>query len=299
MRSTCLPFLLSLILLALPAVSVGATISQPQALDSRIPAEIAAQPAVEPRPTRTLMVPPWGVGADQHNTYFIKLLELAMDKTRVEDGPVLISIYPESLSGARFMAEIKNKRAIDVIWNGTSSQRERELLPVRISLLKELNESRVLLIRKEDQWKFDQVHSLADMRRFTAGAGADWPSADILRNNDMSVMTVTNTNLLFPMLRAKRFDYISRNLSEAWAEAQAFEKEGLVIERNLLLHGGVPFYFFVHKDNRALAARIERGLQRAQDDGSFDALFMSEPGFKQGMDILADKNRRLLQLNTH
>jgi ABC-type amino acid transport substrate-binding protein len=237
------------------------------------------------------------VGSDHQNTYFIKLLKLALSKTEAEEGPVELRIFPEHLSGARFMAEIKNNRTIDVIWNGTSPQRERELLPVRISLLKVLNENRVLLIRKEDQQKFAAVKSLEDLRMFIAGAGADWPSADIMRHNNMPVTTVTNTDLLFPMLRAKRFDYISRNLSEAWAEAQAFEKEGLVIERSLLLRGGVPFYFFVHKSNRELAGRIERGLQRAQADGSFDALFMSEPGFQRGLEILSDPDRRVLELS--
>lgn len=285
--------ILPLLLIAASCAS-AATISQPA--EALVAAAASHSASVEPQ---VYMVPPWGVGADQQNTYFIKLLRLAFDKTSAESGPAVVKIYPEPLSSARFMAEIKSKRTIDIIWNGTSQQRERELLPIRFSLLKDLNENRVLLIRKEDQWKFDQVHSLSDLRRFTAGAGADWPSADILRHNDMPVMTVTGTNLLFPMLRAKRFDYISRNLSEAWAEAQAFEREGLVIERSLLLRGGVPFYFFVHKDNRELAARLERGLQRAQADGSFDALFTGEPGFTQGMEILADPNRHILQLNTH
>lgn len=296
MRLTYLSLILSFLLPAFSDAVVAATISQPQRPDAQVSAPSAMSPQADEPKAQTLVVPSWG--ADQHNSYFLRLLTLALDKTRAEDGPVVIQVFSQNLSSARFMAELKNKRTIDVIWNGTSSQRERELLPVRFSLLKELNESRVLLIRKEDQGKFEQVHSLADLRRFTAGAGADWPSADILRYNDMPVITVTNTNLLFPMLRAKRFDYMSRNLSEAWAEAQVFEKEGLVIERSLLLRGGVPFYFFVHKDNRALATRIERGLQRAQADGSFDALFMGEPGFRQGMEILGDGNRRVLQLNT-
>lgn len=299
MRLTCLFSLLSLVSLALPAVSWSMTLSQPQVAEAQVAPVVAPEPVAAAGPIPVLVVPPWGMGADQHNSYFLRLLGLALEETQAEDGPVALRFYPENLSSTRFMADIKNKRTIDVIWNGTSNQRERELLAVPISLLKELNESRVLLIRKEDQWKFDQVHSLADLRRFTAGAGADWPSAEILRHNDMPVRTVTNTNLLFPMLKAKRFDYISRNLSEAWAEAQAFEDEGLVVEQGLLLRGGVPFYFFVHRDNRELAARIERGLQRAQADGSFDALFMSEPGFRQGMEVLGDPKRRVLQLKTH
>ena len=36
-------------------------------------------------------------------------------------------------------------------------------------------------------------------------------------------------------------------------------------------------YFFVNRDNVALAERIERGLRRALADGSFDRLFREHP----------------------
>jgi hypothetical protein len=162
-----------------------------------------------------------------------------------------------------------------------------------------LNEYRVLLIRKEDQEKFNAVHSLDDLRKLTAGTGADWPSTDILRNNHLPVITVGNASLLFSMLAAKRFDYMSRNLSEVWGEADAFERNGLVVESTLMLHGGVPFYFFVNKDNKKLAERLERGLKMAIADGSFDQLFFSTPGFKRGTDEIAFAKRRVLQLRTN
>lgn len=244
-----------------------------------------------------IVIPPWGVGADTEDTYFQKLLTLVLAKTEATDGPALLKTFPERFSSIRFMADLKNNVTLDLLWYATSKQREEDLLPIRISLVKELNEYRVLLIRREDQAKFANIQTLKGLQAFTAGAGADWPSADILRKNGMPVTTVNNISLLFPMLKAKRFDYISRNIFEVWAEVKTFEKDDLVIENTLLFHGGVPIYFFVNKNNKKLADRIERGLKIAIADGSFDELFLSSPEFVQGNNMLLDKQRKVLILN--
>ena len=247
-------------------------------------------------PKTTVVIPPWGVGANLNNTYFIRVLNLVFAKTEASDGPVEIKTSAEKFSTMRFMSDLKNGVTLDLVWYATSKQREQDLLPIKISLTKDLNEYRVLLIRKEDQEKFHQVKSLNDLRKFTAGAGADWPSGDILRNNGMPVVTVNNISLLFPMLKAKRFDYISRSVFEVLDEQKAFEKDGLEIEKGLLLRGGVPIYFFVNKNNLPLADRIRRGLEAAIADGSLNQIAANAEEFKWGEAQLANPDRRVLPL---
>ena len=45
----------------------------------------------------------------------------------------------------------------------------------------------------------------------------------------------------------------------------------------MLLHYPAANYFFVAPDNEALAERLETGLRRALEDGSFDELFRTHP----------------------
>jgi hypothetical protein len=135
------------------------------------------------------------------------------------------------------------------------------------------------------------------LRKYTAGSGSDWTSTEILKNNNLPVVVVNRSTVLFSMLKAKRFDYISRNMFEAWEEEELFRGDGFVIERALLLHSGVPYYFFVSKNNTALAERIERGLKLAIADGSFDDLFFSTQGFKRGSEEIKAGKRRLIELN--
>jgi hypothetical protein len=242
-----------------------------------------------------VVVPPWG-GAGAPSEYFVRVLALAFSKTEATEGAVDIQAYPELLTGGRFVADLKNNKTVNVMWHGTNAEREQDLIAVPISLTKNLNEYRVLLIRKEDQEKFNRVHSIDDLRKFTAGSSTDWPSKDILKQNDLPVLTVANWSLLKGMLKMKRFDYISRNIFEVWEESVRYENDGLVVEQTLLLHGGVPFYFFVSKANPALAARIERGLRIAIADGSFEKLFLSIDSFRRGEAELKNGKRRLLEL---
>lgn len=244
-----------------------------------------------------IVVPPWGKDNDPQNAYFIQLLTLAFSKTEPTDGAVDIQAYPEYLTGTRFVADLKNNKTVNVIWHGTNLQRERDLIAVPISLTKELNEYRILLIRKEDQEKFSNIKNLNDLRKFTAGTAVDWPSRNILQHNNLPVIAVTNTSLLYTMLKMKRFDYMSRNMFEVWAEAERHQQDGLVIEQTLLLHGGVPFYFFVSKANPKLAERIERGLKMAIADGSFEKLFLSDENFRHGITEINSGKRRLLELD--
>ena len=65
----------------------------------------------------------------------------------------------------RLRAELAS-RSIDLLWSPTSPELEAEFLPVKVSLLKELNNYRLLLIRPETQAQFSRVKTLNDLRQF-------------------------------------------------------------------------------------------------------------------------------------
>ncbi|AKU24944.1 hypothetical protein ACZ75_16835 [Massilia sp. NR 4-1] len=234
--------------------------------------------------------------AQEHAHYFPQLLRLALDKTAASDGPYTIEHYRHELTSPRQSAELKKDGVINVMWDGTNPQRERELLPVRVSLLRELNDYRVFLIRADQQERFRAVRTLDDLRRLKAGVGVNWPSADVLRRNGLPVVTSINYESLFPMLAVKRFDYLPRGAHEAWGEQELHAKEGLVLESTIFLHYRVPHYFFVSQANPRLAERIERGLKLAQKDGSWDKLFNSIPAFRHGQAEINARKRRVFEL---
>ena len=247
--------------------------------------------------TVRVVIPMLHASSAGHAVYFPQLLKLALEKTRAE-GPFEIVHIEQPLTSPRQATELRNNGIINLMWDGTNRQRETELWPVRISLLRHLNDYRVFLIRAEERERFAAIRTLDQLRALKAGAGVNWPSTEILRANDIPVVTSIAYEYLFPMLRAKRFDYMPRGSYEVFHEVKANERHKLAIEETIVLHYPVPFYFFVSRDNAALGQRVERGLQAAIKDGSFDKLFYSIPAFRMAQADIDAKTRRVFKLKS-
>lgn len=246
--------------------------------------------------TLNVVIPPLEPDATPQYTYFYKLLELALSKT-VSEGPYKIIYASATFTTERYLAELNNNSTISVLWTMGDKKREQNLLPIRFSLLRDLNSFRVLLIRKEDKEKFEKIKTLDELRRLKAGLGAQWPDTDIMRRNNFNVVTSMQYNSLFKMLAARRFDFFSRGLYEIKNEAEAHKDKGLIVDQHLMLFYNAPFYYFVNKNDKALADRIERGLKTSQADGSLDELFFSIPGFREGYDEQFNSKRLLFTLD--
>ena len=246
--------------------------------------------------TLKIVIPPLEPSAKNHSAFFPKLLDLVLDKTSDEFGSFRIDFYSKLFTNGRFLTELKHGNIINVMWTMTSPKRETELLPIPISLLKGLNSHRVFLILQNRQDQFHRVKTLDDLRQYKAGVGVHWPNRGILERNGIPTVTSTHYELLFDMLKSRRFDYYPRGLYEVWDEQKVHAADGVVVEDSIMLKYHAPIYFFVNRRDTALAHRIELGLKRAMEDGSFDALFNSIPGFSRGLRELQNNNRRIFKL---
>ena len=115
-----------------------------------------------------------------------------------------------------------------------------------------------------------------------------------MKANGLQLVTAENTESLFRMIEAKRFEYFPRGTSEAWFELLERKANNLTVEKNLLLYYPADIYFFVNKNNEALARRIEKGLEMLIDNGEFDKFFYNHPRISTAFNKL--KNRRIIKL---
>jgi hypothetical protein len=210
---------------------------------------------------------------DLRNSYFIDLLNLVLTKTEQELGPFRLASSKATMSQDRSLLQLQNNNGIDVVWTMSTAEREEALLPIRIPLLKGLLGQRLLMIRQQDIGRFAKVESLEDLQAFSAGQGSGWPDNKILQANQIEVVEGMSYQGLFGMLQRQRFDYFPRGINEIFDELEQHKSESFVAEPHLVISYRAPIYFFVSKQNRELAARIEQGLWIAFSDGSFDALF--------------------------
>lgn len=235
--------------------------------------------------------------AKKNDAYFVEMLNLALEKTRDCGNDFEITYFSQKYSSKRFRAEVyKPNGAINVYWSMASEQIERDLLPIKVPLLKGMNGYRVLIIRKEDAEKFNNIHNLDELAAFSAGQGLDWPDVEVLRQNGIRVVTSSDSDLLYKMLSGRRFDFLPRGIHEARSELAQVENDTLMICDTVVLSYEAPVYFFVNKSNRLLADRIERGLTIAKQDGSFDALFNRFENLSRGYLEMRNSKRRKVKL---
>ncbi|HSX83815.1 MAG TPA: transporter substrate-binding domain-containing protein [Cellvibrio sp.] len=244
-----------------------------------------------------LMLPKAGsLEPDVTSHFYEQALRLALAKTGHATEQVQFEYHPNFVNRERARRMVK-QGVLDIVWSSSNKKREAELLPVKFNLIRGINEYRLLLIRAVDQPKFDQVKNLNDLQKFRIGSGTHWSDTDVYRFNGLPLVTSYAYESMFRMLGAKRFDYMARSIQEINSEVEHYGALGLAIEKNLVIHYPQPIYFFVNKNNGALAARIQRGLEIARADGSLDELFFATPNFRKAWEDLQQLDRKVIELN--
>jgi hypothetical protein len=208
--------------------------------------------------------------SDRRSEYTLQLLQLALQEARVDHR-----LQPSAvlMRQNRSFEELAQGRTLRIAWAMTTREREASLLPIRIPISRGLIGWRLPLVRLDRAAALGQVRTLAELQALSAGQGLDWPDTNILKDNGLSVVPVSSYDNLFTMLIHGRFDYFPRSVIEIWAEAQSHEGKGVAIAPGLALHYLAADYFFVNKQDKALADDITRGLERALANGKFQRLF--------------------------
>lgn len=199
------------------------------------------------------------------------LVRLALTKTP-EYGEFEL-IRSEELSQGRVLRELANEssRLVDIANVATTPERESMLTPIPVPVDGGLLGFRVCLVLPENLDKFEGIRNLTDLERRNVriGQGSHWPDTPILEGNGVSVITHTRYEILFGMLKNRRFECFARGISEVLFDLNQRQAEGLVIEPNLLLAYAMPSYLFVAPGDQETAHRLQLGLERAILDGSF------------------------------
>ncbi len=221
-------------------------------------------------PPLVITYPGPATASDTRAEYYVNLLDLAMSKTGVA---YKLRPYPVIATGSRVLRDLNEGHDIDLSWGPTTRAWEEQTLPIRIPIDKGILGWRLFLINKSDLPMFAEVRTLEQLKAHSAGLQHDWLDVDILRANGLPVVAASVYETMFQMLALHRFQYFPRGVGEIDGEVKRFAKLGLVVEPTLALHYPLQTYFFVSRKNPALHDLLERGLDAAIRDGSFDKLF--------------------------
>tara|TARA_R110000744_G_scaffold2191_4_gene8709 strand:+ start:2326 stop:3207 length:882 start_codon:yes stop_codon:yes gene_type:complete len=230
--------------------------------------------------------------SDQRSIYPVKLLALALEKTGVR-----YSLKPSEriMLQNKALKRLMDSRDVNVVWSVTDKQREQQLLPIRIPIYKGLIGWRLLLIRDDMPARFKYVQKLEHLIKLIPIQGRDWPDTKILQANGFNVTVDNAYGNLFNLLRRAQGDFFPRSVVEVWDEIDnpAYNMD-LMVEQEIAIRYPEAMYFFVNKKSRPLASLIEKGLEIAIADGSFEQLFVQT--FQGKLDRANMPNRHIFEL---
>jgi len=204
--------------------------------------------------------------------YFLELIELALKNSG--ENYQLQSVKLEPLTENRAIHYLQSG-IYDIHWLHTSVDLEQRLLPIRIPLYKGLIGWRLMLIHKARVDDFSRVNTLKDLQKFSVLQGGDWPDIPILEQAGFKLITSSDFLTLSRMLDRSRGDMFPRSVTEVWEELEDYAELDIVLDENLALVYPAAYYLFVGKNNVRLKKAVEKGLNIAIADGSFDKAFYS------------------------
>lgn len=234
---------------------------------------------------------------DGSHSYYTGLLERVIEVTVDEFGPARLELIPHPGQG-RVIRLLAMNLYYDVMWTGTSEQREEQLQAIKVPVFLGGLGIRGLVIHRDRIHEFSPVSNLYHLRQFIACQGEHWPDAVVLEHAGLRVARVGRFDSMLEMVVRQRCDYLPLSIFEGQAELDAVADRfpELVFLDSVLLRYPMAMYFFVHKDNEQLAERLERGMQTLALSGELLIYMQQHPVTKAAFPLKRYREARVFEL---
>lgn len=237
-------------------------------------------------------------GFDAHYQYRYQLIEQVLEITRPEFGDYQLKPFTAQVSTVRYAQLLTEGQQLNLLWASPGTPvAQADAITIPIDIVKGLLGYRVCLINTNALPNLSFINDLNAFRKIKVGQ-AQWPDRAVYHFNKVAEVDAPNFLALFKMLGAKRFDCIPLGVDEAEKIYQDKKSQYpfLVIDSHLLIYYHYPVYLYVSKKHPELAKRLTAGLQKMQNNGNFDQLFLKFHA--QDMARLELKNRVLICLKS-
>ena len=229
------------------------------------------------------------------DAYHTELLQLILDE--VKPNNFTVKSYDKRVPHLRGFDLLSKGESLDIMIGYATHERVKKYRAIELPIIKGLNGWRASLVHKDNIEIFKDVSTLEQMRQFIPGSFHTWTDGKILLANKIQMLSGTDFVGLFRMLDTKRFDYFPLSILELAREAEYYKAQynlDIAIEPNLLITYPVCFYFYVAKENEALAKVLTDGFEKIIANGKFDALF--ERHHRKILDQLLTGDRKVIRL---
>ena len=230
--------------------------------------------------------------------YIWEVLRLSLEATKEDYGSYQI-VEVENINQIREDVElIHDTGLITVMSDSLNEANLSQLNHIQFPLLRNLLGYRVFMIKAGRQDEFYQIGDSETLKNYSFGVAYGWNDKIILEHSGYSVYEEAKYESLFRSLMEENFDIFSRGVNEVIGEIETYKDEypELHVEESILLYYPLPRYFWFSKTDEGdlLRLRVEVGLQRIIEDGSFYELFNAY--FSDALNELNLEDRLLIEM---
>ena len=234
---------------------------------------------------------------DQRYIYMQKVLELALNKTIKEYGDFKLQATAEGINQGRLLLQM-NKNTYSNYFFRVSITDEllEDFRVIQFPIDRGISGYRVAFANKNHQKNYCAIQNKEGLSKTIIAQGIGWLDSDILKYNGLNVYTIANYKSIFEILNLGRVDLFFRGVNEIKAEyeIERVSYSNIVIEPCIALYYPLPRFFVTDKNNIENAKRIEKGLQIAFEDGSFNKLW--EEYYRDSIELVNLQSRTLIKL---
>lgn len=215
------------------------------------------------------------LNSEERILHEVEVLQLALDKTVAEFGPYELRGIPP-MNRARTLAALSHNVYPNLILQMSYEDElaeQEKLAFIPFPLDRGALSYRICFMRDTIKKSVGDITRIAQLQHYSFGSGIGWADSKILRHNNLPVVESGTVVSLFRMTKAGRIDLFCRGPMEFFYEQQDPNSLGLTSDTHLALYYPLPKFFFAHRDNQAALDRVQKGLEIAYQDGSFNNLW--------------------------
>ncbi|HCS66061.1 MAG TPA: hypothetical protein DIW64_19420 [Cellvibrio sp.] len=241
----------------------------------------SAQTPADPHP-KTLIVthklPEFG--DLKHKTYEQLVIELALEKTQQRVGAfemVPVNVISRTHAVAALNQNLYQNFVMVLSYEDALLESGNLIyipFPVELGALS----YRICYANNKLATQVQEIDSLQELKAYKVGVGAGWVDAKILQHNGVQIVEGSNITGLFRMTQAGRVDLFCPSPSEYFHELREEKSAALQLDNKLALYYPLPKFLFAHKSSKPLLDRIQKGIEIAYKDGSYQQLWDENQG---------------------